>query len=107
MLGYGTSNRNLSIVIVNKYVFICVKYSKHSMQLTRLLLQQIDAFYWQLLRQLLKIHYANIVKNTDIYAKTTQHLWNYKINQNKFGYTGHILRLLEGTPDRQALKIAL
>ena len=40
-LAYGMSNRNLSIVIVNKGVFICVNYSKLLKQLTRSLLQQM------------------------------------------------------------------
>ena len=38
---------------------------------------------------------------------TRQHLWTDKINQNKLRFTGHILRLPEGTPTRQALQIAL
>ena len=57
--------------------------------------EHIDAFHRQLLRQLLNIHYPNIITNTDIYAMTRQHLWTYKINQNKLRFTGHILRLPE------------
>ena len=38
---------------------------------------------------------------------TSQHLWTDKINQNRLRFTGHILRLPEGTPARQALQIAL
>ena len=45
--------------------------------------------------------------NNDIYAMTGQQLWTDKINQNKLKFTGHILRLSEGTPARQALQIAL
>ena len=37
---------------------------------------------------------------------TRQHLWTDKINQNKLRFAGHILRLPEGTPARQALQIA-
>ena len=69
--------------------------------------KKIDAFHRQLLRQLLNIHYPNIIKNNDIYAMTRQHLWTDKINQNKLRFTGHIFRLPEGTPARQALQIAL
>ena len=67
----------------------------------------MDAFHRQLLRQLLNIHYLNIMTNNDIYAMTRQHLWTDKINQNKLRFTGHILRLPVGTPVRQALQIAL
>ena len=84
----------------------------------------IDAFHRQLLRQLLKIHYPNIMTNTDVYAMTRhkdirllklhfsgrrrrQHLLTDKINQDKLRFTGHILRLPEGTPARQALQIAI
>ena len=45
--------------------------------------------------------------NTDIYEMTRQHLWTDKINQNKLRFTGHILRLPEGTPARHASQIAL
>ena len=65
-----------------------------------------DAFHRQL-RQLLNIHYPNIITNTDIYAMTRQHYWTDKINQNKHRFTRHILTLPEGTPARQALQIAL
>ena len=36
---------------------------------------------------------------------TRQHLWTNKISQNKLRFTGHILRLPEGTPARQAILI--
>ena len=36
-----------------------------------------------------------------------QHLWTDKIIQNNLRFTGHILRLPEGTPARRALQIAL
>ena len=75
--------------------------------LTRSLEKKIDAFHRRLLRQLLNIQYPNIITNNDIYAMTSQHLWTNKINQNKLRFTGHILRLPEGTPARQALQIAL
>ena len=64
------------------------------------------AFHRQLLRQLLNIHYPSIMTNNDIYA-FRQHSWTDKINQNKLSFTGHILRLPEGTPARQALQIVL
>ena len=69
--------------------------------------EKVDAFLWQLLRQLLNIDYPKIITNNDIYAITRQHLWTDKINQNKLRFTGHILRLRDGTPARQALLIAL
>ena len=75
--------------------------------LTRSLEKKVDAFLCQLLRQLLNIDYPNIITNNDIYEITRQHLWTDKINQNKLRFTGHILRLLDGTPARQALLIAL
>ena len=45
--------------------------------------------------------------NTDIYTITKQDLWTDEINQDKLSFTGHILRLLDKTPARQALKISL
>ena len=37
----------------------------------------------------------------------TRHLWTDKTNQNNHGFTGHILRLPEEFPARQAFQIAL
>ena len=82
-------------------------YNSELWTLTRSLEKKVDAFHRQLLRQLLNIHYPNIITNNDIYAMTRQHLWTEKINQSKLRFTGHILRLPEGTPVRQALQIAL
>ena len=76
------------------------------MDIEKISIKFFYAFHRQFLRQLLNIHYPNIITNTDIYAMTRQHLWTDKINQNKLRFTGHILRLPEGTPDRQALQIA-
>ena len=71
--------------------------------LTRSLEKKIYAFHRQLLRQLLNIHYPNIITNNDIYAMTRQHLWTDKINQNKFRFTGHILRIPEELqPDKHS-----
>ena len=82
-------------------------YNSDLWTLTRSLEKKIDAFHRQLLRQLLNIHYPNIITSNDIYAMTRQHLWTDKIHQNKLRFTGHILRLPEGTPAIQALQIAL
>ena len=76
-------------------------------QINKISGRKIDAFHRQLLRQLLNIHYPNNITNNDIYAMTRQHIWTDKTNQNKLRFTGHILRLPEGTPTRQALQIAL
>ena len=38
---------------------------------------------------------------------TGQHFWTDKINQNKLRFTGHMLRLPEGPPARQAFQLAL
>ena len=59
------------------------------------------------MRQLQNIHCQITLTNTDIYAMTGQHLWTDKVNQDKLRFTGHILRLPEGTPSRRALQIAL
>ena len=82
-------------------------YNSEPWTLTKSQEKKIDSFHRQLLRLLLNIHYPNIMANNDIYAMTRQHLWTAKINQNKLRFSGHILRLPEGTPARQSLQIAL
>ena len=82
-------------------------YNSELWTLTNSQKKKIDAIHRQLLRQLLNIHYPDIIINNDIHAMTIQHLWADKMNQNKLRFTGHILRLPEGTPARQALQIAL
>ena len=97
----------LRIRLFNVYVTSIFMYNSELWTLTRSLERKIDAFRRQLLRQLLNIYYPNIITNNDIYVMTRQHLWTDKINQNKLRFTGHILRLPEGNPARQALQIAL
>ena len=77
-----------------------VSRNRHSKHMANML-------HRQLLEQIISIHYTSNITNTDIYAMTRQHLWTDEINQDKLRFTGHILRLLEGTPVRQAIKIAL
>ena len=97
----------LRLGIFDAYVTSIFMYNSELWTLTKSQEKKIDAFHRQLLRQLLNIHYPNIITNNDIYAMTRQHLWTDEINQDKLRFTGHILRLTEGTPVRQALQIAL
>ena len=101
------SSLYLKIRLFNVYVTSIFMYNSELWTLTRSLEKKIDAFHRQLLRQLLNIHYPNIITNNDMYAMTRQHLWTDKINQNKLRFTGHILRLPEGAPSSQALQVAL
>ena len=101
--------RNLSLYLRIRLFDVYVRsiFMYNSELWTRSLENKIDAFHRQLIKQLLNIHYPNIITNNDIYAITRQHFWTNKRNQNKLRFTGHILRLPEGIPARQASQIAL
>ena len=71
----------LRIRLFDVYVASIFMYNSDLWTLTKSQEKKIDAFHRQLLRQLLNIHYPNIITNNDIYAMTRQHLWTDKINQ--------------------------
>ena len=77
----------LRIRLLDVYVTSIFMYNSELWTLTKSQEIKIDPFHRQILRQLLNIHYPNIITNNDIYAMIRQHLWTDKINQNKLSFT--------------------
>lgn len=75
--------------------------------LTQTLSKSIDAFQRKQLRYALGIVYPKKISNNDLYTVTKAVPWSQTIKQRRLRLLGHICRLPEDTPARQALKEAL
>jgi len=64
---------------------------------------EIDVFQRILLRRMLKIKYPYIITNENLYKCTNMIPWTQIIKRRRLRWTGHLLRLPETTPAKQAL----
>lgn len=68
----------------------------------------IDSFQRRILRScVLNIRWPTIVKNEDVYTLTNQKPWSKTIAHRRLSWLGHLARLPEEVPARQALNHAL
>ena len=64
---------------------------------------QIDAFQRRLLRQVLNIRYPKKMSNEKLQELTKQDKWSHYIATQRLRWLGHVLRLPEDSPAKQAL----
>ena len=64
---------------------------------------QIDAFQRRLLRQVLNIRYPKKMSNEKLQEVTKQDKWSHYIATQRLRWLGHVLRLPEDSPAKQAL----
>lgn len=100
-------SRNSKIRVFNVYVKSVFMYNSELWTLSKKLENDIDIFQRRLLRQILKIHYPDIISNENLYKKAKQKPWSDIIRKRRLSWIGHLLRLPENTPARQALKTYL
>ena len=75
--------------------------------LTPTLAKSIDSFHCKLLRKAINFQYPKIISNKDLYHLTMQTPWSEIIEVRRMRLLGHICRLSDETPVKQALKEAL
>ena len=78
-------------------------YNSELWTLTKSLEQKIDAFHRRLLRSILGLQWPKKVSNKMLYEKTNEKPWSVIITKRRLRWTGHLLRLAEETPAKQAL----
>ena len=71
--------------------------------LTKTMNNTIDAFQRKKLRHAIGIYYPKKISNEDLYKKTKQVAWSKKIKRRRLKYFGHVCRMDESTPAKQAL----
>ncbi len=65
---------------------------------------RIDIFQRRLLRKILKIRWPHIIPNETLYERTGEIKWSKKIKVRRLRWTGHLHRLPDDAPARQALR---
>jgi len=89
--------------IFNTYVESIYLYNSELWTVTKSIEEEIDAFQRSLLRRLLDIKWPRKITNEELYEKTKVTKWSRKIKKRRLLWLGHLLRLPDDTPARQAL----
>ena len=83
--------------LYDSLVICVVTYSAASWTLTKAQQLRLDAFNTKALRRILAIRWYDRATNTDVFARTGQHLLTITIRKRRLGAFGHICRLPPGT----------
>jgi hypothetical protein len=89
--------------IFNAYVESIYLYNSELWTVTKAIEEEIDIFQRSLLRRLLHIKWPKKITNQELYAKTKETKWSNKIKKRRLLWLGHLLRLPDDTPAKQAL----
>ena len=92
------------IRIFNAYIESIFLYNAELWTLTKKLAEVINIFQRSLLRKILNITWPKKIANKDLYTKTNTVEWSQKIQKRRLLWIGHLFRLPEDTPAKQALE---
>ena len=93
--------------IFSAYVKSIFLYNSEIWTLTKKLEEDIDVFQRSLLRKLLDIRWPRKISNEDLYGKLQVTEWSKKIKKRRLLWIGHLFRLPEDAPAKQALEESL
>ena len=93
----------LKVRVFNAYVASIFLYNSELWTMTTALEHKLNTFQRSLLRKLLNIRWPQTISNRNLYEQTNEILWSKKIKSRRLSWLGHLLRLPEDTPARQAL----
>ena len=98
------TNINLRIRTFDAFVGSIFLYNSELWTLTKQMEQKIDAFQRSLLRKMLGIRWPDKITNENLHRETNTTNWSKEIKRRRLSWYGHLLRLQEGTPAKQALE---
>ena len=98
---------DLKVRHFNCYQTTIFLYNASLWTLTPTMENRIDAFHRRQLRNVIGFHYPKKISNVDLYRLTNEHHWSETIRERRLRLLGHVCRLPEDTPARQALTEAL
>ncbi len=98
---------NIRIRLFNAYVTSIFMYNSELWGVPKKFEERIDIFQRRLLRKILKIRWPHIIPNEALYERTGEIKWSKKIKVRCLRWTGHLHRLPDDAPARQALREAL
>ena len=94
----------VKIRILDGYVGSTFLYNSEMWTVTQDLGDQIDVIPIHFLRRILGIKWPEKISNTELYTRTQVAKWSQVILKRRLRWYGHIQRLDDNTPVRQALK---
>ena len=110
-LKYVLEDRKLSLEIkiqtLNALVKSVFLYNSELWTLTKKDEKKIDAFQRNLLRKIMNIKWPNKIRNEELYEKTKQTEWSKEVRKRRIRWYGHLQRLPDETPAKQALHESL
>ena len=106
---YNSKNLSIKQKIRHFVMFVMstLLYNSELWTLTNSMNNKLDAFHRRLLRYAIGVHYPKIIKNEDIYRITNTIPISRTIQKRRLSWFGHLMRLPEDTPARQAFNIAI
>ena len=103
----GAISNKTKVKTFRAFVAPVFLYNSELWTLTRSLEENIDAFQRRLLRSILGIKWPKKITNADLYKKADEIPWSVAIAKRRLRWTGHLLRLPDVTPAKQALLEAI
>ena len=100
-------HKDIKIRVLNTYVKSIFMYNSKLWTLTKELEKEIDIFQRTLLRKILHIYWQDKVTNKELYTRANSTEWSHEIKRRRISWLGHLLRLPEETPAKQALREGL
>ena len=94
----------IKIRILNAFVGSIFLYNSELWTLNAALNNKIDVFHRNFLRKIANIRKKDKISNTTVYQQTNTTPWSEIIKKRRITWFGHLLRLSNETPAKQALQ---
>ena len=96
-------DNKIKISIFNTMISSIFLYNSEIWTMTKAMQEKIDTFQRNNMRRILNIRYPRKIRNEDLYKITKQQPWSEKVKRRRLSFFGHIARLPENAPAKQAV----
>jgi hypothetical protein len=107
ILTHKNISMNIKMRLFDALIGSIFLYNSELWSITQERNNAIDVCQRNILRKILKIRWPQKIRNEDLYARTKQKPWSDTIRTRRIRWPGHLLRLPEDAPARQALDVYL
>ena len=90
--------------LFNRHLTSIFLYNSELWTMTKQLENTVDVFQRNILRKILDIKWPKRISNEKLYETTKITQWSKTIKKRRLQWYGHLLRLLEETPAKAALR---
>ena len=99
-----TISRKTKLRIFNTNVKSVLLYGSETWRVTKATSNKLQSFVNKCLRSIMGIHWPEVIRNEDLWAKTDQERIDIQITRRKWGWIGHTLRKPNSNVTRHALR---